>query len=282
MKCAITIAFLFLTVTLQAQHMPGMKVPMQKEETRKQVDKVIYTCVMHPEVKMDKSGNCPKCEMKLVKKIIKTASPKMGTDKQESMKRSTDTMPSKMDMKDMNGMDMKNDTDMNMNMPMGDKMDINPNKVYEVNQVAGKVNLSAGKTVRYELYVRDTIVNFTGKSKRAIAINGSIPAPTLTFTEGDTAEIYLHNELKKEETSLHWHGVVLPNRFDGVPYLTTARIGSGKTHLYKFAVVQNGTYWYHSHSALQEQIGMYGALIFKKREVPSLKATVRTHLFEIL
>ncbi|MEJ7680317.1 MAG: multicopper oxidase domain-containing protein [Segetibacter sp.] len=222
---------------------------------------------MHPEVKMDKPGNCPKCGMKLVKKTIKTATPKTGTDKQEGIKMSKDTMPSKMDMNNMNGMDMKKDKD--MNMPTGDKMDMNTNKVEEVNQIAGKVNLKAGKTIRYDLYVRDTIVNFTGKSKRAIAINGSIPAPTLTFTEGDTVEIYLHNELKKEETSLHWHGVILPNRFDGVPYLTTARIGPGETHLYKFAVVQNGTYWYHSHSALQEQIGMYGALIFKKREEPA-------------
>ncbi|MBK7443205.1 MAG: multicopper oxidase domain-containing protein, partial [Bacteroidetes bacterium] len=131
-----------------------------------------------------------------------------------------------------------------------------------------------GKTVVYHLYVTDTIVNFAGKSKRAIAINGSIPAPTLIFTEGDTAEIYLHNMLKSEETSLHWHGVILPNYADGVPYLTTKRIGPGETHLYKFAVVQNGTYWYHSHSGLQEQVGMYGALVFKKREEQS-----KTNLF---
>ncbi len=120
-----------------------------------------------------------------------------------------------------------------------------------------------GRTVRYDLYVRDTMVSFTGKKKRAIAINGSIPAPSLEFNEGDTAEIYLHNGLE-EETSLHWHGVILPNHADGVPYLTTKRIGPGETHLYKFKVVQNGTYWYHSHSSLQEQSGMYGALIFRK------------------
>lgn len=64
----------------------------------------------------------------------------------------------------------------------------------------------AQKIVRYDLYVRDTIVNFSGKTKRAIAVNGQIPMPTLTFTEGDTAEIYVHNELN-EETSLHWHGL---------------------------------------------------------------------------
>ncbi|MGN6295158.1 MAG: multicopper oxidase domain-containing protein [Ginsengibacter sp.] len=133
-----------------------------------------------------------------------------------------------------------------------------------------KVNLSPGKTVRYDLYVRDTIVNYTGKNKHAIAVNGSIPMPTLYFTEGDTAEIYLHNELNTE-TSLHWHGVFLPNRFDGVPNLTTAPIPPGTTHLYKFAVVQNGTYWYHSHSTFQEQLGMNGALIFRKREEAPMK-----------
>lgn len=130
----------------------------------------------------------------------------------------------------------------------------------------GKVIMAPGKTVVYHLYVTDTIVNFTGRKKHAYAINGSLPAPALYFTEGDTAEIYLHNQLEKEETSLHWHGVILPNRFDGVPYLTTAKIGPGETHLYKFKIVQNGTYWYHSHTALQEQQGMYGALIFRKRE----------------
>ena len=126
--------------------------------------------------------------------------------------------------------------------------------------------LPIGKTIRYDLYVTDTIVNFTGKRKHAYAINGTIPAPVLEFTEGDTAEIYLHNRLRSEETSLHWHGIILPNQADGVPYLTTARVGPGETHLYKFAIVQNGTYWYHSHSKLQEQAGMYGALILLKRD----------------
>ena len=76
-----------------------------------------------------------------------------------------------------------------------------------------------GRTVVYHLYVTDTIVNFSGKSRRAIAVNGQIPMPTLTFTEGDTAEIYVHNELE-ESTSLHWHGLFLPNKEDGVPNLT--------------------------------------------------------------
>jgi FtsP/CotA-like multicopper oxidase with cupredoxin domain len=88
----------------------------------------------------------------------------------------------------------------------------------------------AQKVVRYDLYVKDTIVNFTGKPKRAIAVNGQIPMPTLTFTEGDIAEIYVHNELD-EETSLHWHGLLLPNRYDGVPNLTQMPIKAHTTHL---------------------------------------------------
>ena len=123
----------------------------------------------------------------------------------------------------------------------------------------------AQKTVRYDLYVRDTIVNFTGKDKRAIAVNGQIPMPTLTFTEGDTAEIWVHNELN-ESTSLHWHGLFLPNKEDGVPYLTQMPIKPHTTHLYKFPIIQHGTHWYHSHSGLQEQIGMYGSFVMNKRE----------------
>ena len=132
------------------------------------------------------------------------------------------------------------------------------------NSENGKITFG-GKPVRYDLYVKDTIVNFTGKNRRAIAINGKLQAPTLYFTEGDTAEIYLHNMLK-ENTGLHWHGVILPNEHDGVPYLTTKPVKPGETHLYKFRISQNGTYWYHSHEALQEQIGMNGILVFKKRE----------------
>lgn len=134
------------------------------------------------------------------------------------------------------------------------------------------VNNTPPRTVRYDLYLADTIVSFGGKPKRAIAVNGSIPMPTLTFTEGDTAEIYVHNNLK-EESSLHWHGLFLPNRYDGVPNMTQMPIKPGTTHLYKFPIRQHGTHWYHSHSGLQEQIGMYGAFIINKRQewdIPTL------------
>lgn len=126
------------------------------------------------------------------------------------------------------------------------------------------IQLQAQKRVEYDLFVRDTIVNFSGKEKRAIAVNGQIPMPTLTFTEGDIAVIRVHNELK-EDTSLHWHGVWLPNKEDGVPLLTQMGIKPGETFTYSFPVIQNGTHWYHSHSGYQEQIGMYGSMVFKKR-----------------
>lgn len=122
------------------------------------------------------------------------------------------------------------------------------------------LNNTPPKTVRYDLYVRETIVNFTDKPKRAITLNGQIPMPTLTFTEGDTAEIYGHNEMD-EETSLHWHGLMLPNRYDGVPNLTQMPIKPHTTHLYTFPIIQHGTHWYHSHTGLQEQRGMYGSFI---------------------
>ena len=128
-----------------------------------------------------------------------------------------------------------------------------------------KVMGGVPKVVHYDLYVRDTMVNLGNKTKRAIAVNGQIPMPTLTFTEGDTAEIYVHNELN-EETSLHWHGLILQNQYDGVPNLTQMPIKPHTTHLYRFPIVQHGTHWYHSHTDLQEQIGMYGSMILNKRQ----------------
>ncbi len=124
----------------------------------------------------------------------------------------------------------------------------------------------AQQLVRYDLYVADTVVNYTGKERKAIAVNGQIPMPTLYFTEGDTAEIHVHNKMHHHETSIHWHGLLLPNEQDGVPYLTTAPIKSNSTHVYKFVIRQSGTYWYHSHTMLQEQVGMYGAIVIHERD----------------
>ncbi|NCI46767.1 multicopper oxidase family protein [Sediminibacterium soli] len=122
----------------------------------------------------------------------------------------------------------------------------------------------SGNKVVYHLYVTDTLVSYTSRQAKAVAINGHIPAPELRFTEGDSAEIHIHN-LMHMETSVHWHGLILPNEQDGVPYLTTQPIAAQSDFVYRFPIVQNGTYWYHSHSMLQEQSGMYGAFIIDKK-----------------
>jgi len=118
--------------------------------------------------------------------------------------------------------------------------------------------------VVYHLYITDTMVNYTGRKRNAIAVNGSLPGPQLDFTEGDTAEIHIHNEMMME-TSVHWHGIIVPNQYDGVSYLTTPPIRPMQTYVARFPIVQNGTYWYHSHTMLQEQTGLYGAFVIHKR-----------------
>src|SRR5688572_23019918 len=224
--------------------------------------RVIYTCPMHPEIKKEKPGTCPICGMKLEKKTVKITPPKVVPKQPEKRPEQND---------------MKKDTVKKVDTHIHDeKMKMDSAETDVADLIQSKVYMHPGKTVRYHLYVKDTIVNFTGKARRAIAINGLIPGPALEFTEGDTAEIYLHNMLN-EETSFHWHGVILPNQADGVPFLTTAPVYPGKTHLYKFKIVQNGTYWYHSHSSLQEQAGMYGALLFKTREEVQPSETATTH-----
>ncbi len=121
------------------------------------------------------------------------------------------------------------------------------------------------KTTEYHLHIKDTTVNFTGKDKHALAVNGSIPAPTLYFHVGDTAIIHVHNHLKTQ-TSTHWHGLLLPNEQDGVPYLTTAPIEPGETHVFKFPIIHAGTFWYHSHTMFQEQSGIYGSIVIYPKE----------------
>jgi len=117
----------------------------------------------------------------------------------------------------------------------------------------------------YTITINETIVNKAGKDVKGMTINGSIPGPTLEFTEGEYAVIYVKNEMK-EETSIHWHGLLLPNFYDGVPYLNTPPIEPGHTLKYEFALKQSGTYWYHSHTMLQEQSGVYGSFIIKPKE----------------
>lgn len=123
--------------------------------------------------------------------------------------------------------------------------------------------------VRYDLTIDHKMVNYSGQMVHAIAVNGQIPGPTLEFTEGDIAEIHVKNNLH-EQSSVHWHGILLPNEQDGVPFLTTTPIEPMGTHVFRFPIKQSGTYWYHSHSNMQEQMGLYGALVIKKRDEPPM------------
>lgn len=117
----------------------------------------------------------------------------------------------------------------------------------------------------YKLTIDKKMVNITGKEVMGMAINGTIPGPTLRFTEGEYAVIHVTNNMKIE-SSVHWHGLLLPNFHDGVPYLNTPPIPPGKTFTYEFALKQSGTYWYHSHTMLQEQSGVYGSFVIEPKE----------------
>jgi CopA family copper-resistance protein len=108
-------------------------------------------------------------------------------------------------------------------------------------------------------------VNFTGTPRMATTINGSIPAPTLYLREGDTVTIRVTNRLPVA-TSIHWHGIILPYQMDGVPGISFAGIAPGETFTYRFRIEQSGTYWYHSHSGMQEITGMYGTIIVEPRQ----------------
>jgi CopA family copper-resistance protein len=117
----------------------------------------------------------------------------------------------------------------------------------------------------YDLVIAETVVRLDGRNAKAVTINGTVPGPVLRFREGEQAVIRVRNTLS-EDTSIHWHGIILPPEMDGVPGLSFAGIRPGETFEYKFAINQAGTYWYHSHSGLQEQLGHYGALIIEPAE----------------
>ncbi len=103
----------------------------------------------------------------------------------------------------------------------------------------------------FDLAVAESPVNFTGNPRMATTINGSIPAPTLRWREGETVTIRVTNRLR-QATSVHWHGMLLPFQMDGVPGISFKGIAPGETFVYRFKVLQSGTYWYHSHSGAQE------------------------------
>lgn len=124
--------------------------------------------------------------------------------------------------------------------------------------VTGNVPVLTG--TEFDLTIAQTAVNFTGAPRMATTINGSVPGPTLRWREGDTVTIRVTNRLA-EYTSIHWHGMILPYEMDGVPGISFRGIAPGETFTYRFKVQQNGSYWYHSHSGMQEQLGMYGSIV---------------------
>ncbi|MGV8934040.1 MAG: copper resistance system multicopper oxidase [Gallionellaceae bacterium] len=123
----------------------------------------------------------------------------------------------------------------------------------------------------FELNIAETAVNFTGKVRMTTMINGSIPAPTLHWREGDTVTIRVTNHLKVS-SSIHWHGIILDTKMDGVPGISYPGIAPGETFTYRFKVGQSGTFWYHSHSGFQEQQGMYGAIVIAPAVADPIKA----------
>ncbi|MFK7914096.1 MAG: copper resistance system multicopper oxidase [Pseudomonadales bacterium] len=114
----------------------------------------------------------------------------------------------------------------------------------------------------FDLHVRDSTVTVDGKKGNAVLVNEQLPAPLLRWQEGDTVTLNVTNHLQ-EDTSIHWHGLLLPYQMDGVPGLSFPGIAPGATFTYQFPVLQAGTYWYHSHSGLQEQIGHYGPIVIE-------------------
>jgi len=136
------------------------------------------------------------------------------------------------------------------------------------------------KTVKYTLTAERGDVNLSGKSivRFALKLNGQIPAPTLRWTEGDQVEVQVNNQIPDEDLSIHWHGILLDPYMDGVPYVNTPPIKPGESYTFKFKIRQNGTFWYHSHTNVQEQKGLYGAII-----IEPLKPVIKTdHEFEIV
>ena len=116
----------------------------------------------------------------------------------------------------------------------------------------------------FNLEIGHLPVNITGRPRTAMAFNGQIPGPTLHWREGDTVTLNVTNRLP-EPTSIHWHGIILPNRMDGVPGLTFVGIAPGETFVYQFPISQSGTYWYHSHSGFQEQLGVYAPIVIEPK-----------------
>lgn len=135
---------------------------------------------------------------------------------------------------------------------------------------ADSTALSTLTGTEFDLSIGEMPVNITGKRRTAMVINGGLPGPLLRWREGDTVTLRVRNKLDAA-TSIHWHGIILPPNMDGVPGLSFAGIEPGGMYVYQFKLQQNGTYWYHSHSGFQEQVGVYGPLVIEAKEPEPFK-----------
>jgi CopA family copper-resistance protein len=133
----------------------------------------------------------------------------------------------------------------------------------------GQPNVLSG--TQFDLSIGEMPMNFTGRTRSAVTVNGSLPGPLLRWREGDTVTLRVanalpHGSIHGHDTSIHWHGLLLPANMDGVPGISFNGIPRGEAYQYQFRVHQGGTYWYHSHSAYQEQAGLYGAIVIDPLE----------------
>lgn len=150
--------------------------------------------------------------------------------------------------------------------------------------ICGLISINALAAVReYQLDVAEQSVNLTGKTVQRITINGQFPAPLLEFEEGDQAVIRVRNHLKNQDTSVHWHGLLLPGLMDGVPGFNQYKGIKPQTEfVYRFKVRQSGTYWYHAHSKGQEQDGLYGPLVIYPKNNSPLPAHEQAEQDQVL
>lgn len=149
--------------------------------------------------------------------------------------------------------------------PVGKSVWAQSQTLADMNGMAATGSTPVLSGTEFNLTVAESPVNFTGAPRMATTINGSIPAPTLRWREGETITLRVTNHLSVS-TSIHWHGIILPFEMDGVPGISFEGIAPGTTFVYRFKVQQSGSYWYHSHSGFQEQTGMYGAIIIDPAE----------------
>ncbi len=141
--------------------------------------------------------------------------------------------------------------------------------------IFGPTSMAQAETISYNFNIEEKTVNFTGKDVTAMSVGQQIPAPLIEATKGDRLHVTFNNKMDVE-TSIHWHGILLPPDQDGVPHLNTKSIASGKSLTFDFPITHHGTYWYHSHTGMQEQRGVYGPLVFhpEKESIQADKESV--------